>query len=152
GASSPAPRQVRERPAAHAISARPGGVIWSSPRARPSFPLLEKAMLQRLLPVVIIVAVLGAVGAGAYLTRQRWAPLIWPTKQPEGEAHEHAHGARIKLTPQARENLKLDVRPVMVQQVYWKTALMPGTVVDRPGQSDRGVTAPITGVVAQVFA
>lgn len=57
----------------------------------------------------------------------------------------------VKLTPQARENLHLVSRPVAVQE-YWRTILVPGAIVDRPGLSDRGVTAPAVGVVAAVHA
>ncbi len=57
----------------------------------------------------------------------------------------------LQLSPQARQNLGLVSRPAKLQ-TYWKTILVPGEVVDRPGQSDRGVTSPAVGVVTQVHA
>ena len=57
----------------------------------------------------------------------------------------------LKLSLQARENLGLLSRPVKLQS-YWRTVLVPGAIVDWPGLSDRGVTAPAVGVVVQVHA
>lgn len=57
----------------------------------------------------------------------------------------------VKLSPQARQNLRLVSSPVTVQD-YWRTILVPGAIVDRPGISDRGVTAPAVGVVTAVQA
>ncbi len=37
-------------------------------------------------------------------------------------------------------------------QSYWRTVLIPGSIVDRPGLSDRGVTSPAVGVVTQIHA
>ena len=45
--------------------------------------------------------------------------------------HEHAHGDRVKLTDQARKNLKLVVKPVAVRQDYWRTIQVPGVIVDQ---------------------
>lgn len=68
------------------------------------------------------------------------------------EGHSHAHGAdRVHLSPQARQNLKLKVEPIR-PTTYWRKVPIPGAVVDRPGRSDRAVTAPIAGVVTEVFA
>lgn len=57
----------------------------------------------------------------------------------------------LKLSPQARQNLKLISKPVKPQS-FWRKILVPGEVVDRPGLSDRGVTSPAVGVVTQVHA
>jgi len=57
----------------------------------------------------------------------------------------------LKLSPQARQNLKLVSKPVKPQS-FWRKILVPGEVVDRPGLSDRGVTSPAVGVVTQVHA
>ena len=57
----------------------------------------------------------------------------------------------LKLSPQARQNLKLVSKPVK-PQLFWRKILVPGEVVDRPGLSDRGVTSPAVGVVTQVHA
>ncbi len=57
----------------------------------------------------------------------------------------------LKLSPQARQNLKLVSKPVKPHS-FWRKILVPGEVVDRPGLSDRGVTSPDVGVVTQVHA
>lgn len=114
------------------------------------------ALLKRLLGYLVATAVLGGLAAGGYFTRDRWMPLLSGGKSEEAAkeaAHdEHAHGDRVKLTPQARRNLGLVVKPVKVEKVYWRRLMVPGVVVDRPGQSDRGVTVPITGVVTKIHA
>lgn len=57
----------------------------------------------------------------------------------------------LKLSPEARKNLSLVAKPAKLQ-TYWRSIQVPGVVVDRPGRSDRGVTAPAVGVVSQVYA
>ncbi|MFM8250765.1 MAG: efflux RND transporter periplasmic adaptor subunit [Planctomycetota bacterium] len=57
----------------------------------------------------------------------------------------------LELSPQARRNLGLIVKPLRIQN-HWKSLLVPGEFVDRPGLSDRGITSPVAGVVAQVHA
>jgi membrane fusion protein, heavy metal efflux system len=57
----------------------------------------------------------------------------------------------VEVSPQARKNLGLIVTPLALQ-TYWKTIQLPGTVIDRPGRTDRGVASPIAGVVAAVHA
>ena len=57
----------------------------------------------------------------------------------------------LKLSPQARMNLRLVSKPAK-PQTYWKKIQIPGEIVDRPGRSDRGVTSPAVGVVTQIHA
>ena len=57
----------------------------------------------------------------------------------------------LKLSPQARKNLGL-VAKAAKPQTYWRTIQVPGAIVDRPGRSDRGVTAPAVGAVVQIHA
>jgi multidrug efflux pump subunit AcrA (membrane-fusion protein) len=57
----------------------------------------------------------------------------------------------VRVTAQARENMQLVVEPVATS-TYWRTIEVPGVVIDRPGVSDRGVVAPVTGVVTQILA
>jgi membrane fusion protein, heavy metal efflux system len=96
----------------------------------------------------------------AYWSRDVWRPWLAkfqpaPTTDatpPDGDDdREHARAARVKLSAQARANLRLAVEPV-APETYWKAIHVPGIVVDRPGESDRGVTAPVAGIVAAVHA
>jgi multidrug efflux pump subunit AcrA (membrane-fusion protein) len=115
-------------------------------------------------PFVAVVSLTGA-GYAAYRTQDRWVPHVFPTKaetkaggghdHAEGGGHEgHDHGPkgdRVKISPQAQKNLGLDVDSLTPQE-YWRTMLIPGVVVDRPGESDRGVTSKVAGVVTAITA
>jgi membrane fusion protein, heavy metal efflux system len=103
---------------------------------------------------VTLLVVLAAVAAAAWLTRDAWWSLVAPADPAAEEgAHAHAHAEkdRVRLSPQARANLGLVVKPVQ-PQTYWRLVHVPGTVVERRGKSDRGVTAPLAGVVRRVVA
>ncbi|WP_010042710.1 efflux RND transporter periplasmic adaptor subunit [Gemmata obscuriglobus] len=130
--------------------------------------------LRRFVSLVVVLTVLGAGGYTAYRTRERWVPHVFPAGpaakadghgghgERKGGAdahagHDHAghdHGARddrVKLSPQAQRNLALDVDQLTPQE-YWRTMMVPGIVVDRPGESDRGVTTKVAGVVTAITA
>jgi len=67
-------------------------------------------------------------------------------------ADEHAHGEEepiLALTEQAVHNLGLELGLVQ-RGDYWKTILVPASVVEIPGRSDLSVSAPVTGVVTSV--
>lgn len=120
---------------------------------------------RRFLAPLVTVAALAGVSYIAYRTRDRWVPHVFPTQpaatsgaghdHDEGGGHAgHDHGARedrVKLSAQAQQNLGLDV-DTLVPQEYWRTILIPGAVVDRPGESDRGVTSKVAGVVTDIRA
>jgi multidrug efflux pump subunit AcrA (membrane-fusion protein) len=104
-------------------------------------------------PVVAVALVVG-LGAAAYLTRSRWLPDSAGDERPSATAHDHDHHDHdhadgVKLSPQALANLGLGVEP-LVPETYTRMVPIPGTVVDRPGLSDRGVTAPVAGVITEV--
>ncbi|VTR98988.1 MchE protein OS=Rhodopirellula sp. SWK7 GN=RRSWK_02569 PE=4 SV=1 [Gemmata massiliana] len=121
----------------------------------------------RLRPLVtpaITVVVLGTIGAVGYRTHEKWVPIVFPSKTaaPESGAHDegghdhagHDHGNRtdrVKLSPQAQKNLGLDV-DTLTPEDYWRKLLIPGVVVDRPGESDRSVTSKVAGVVIDIKA
>lgn len=100
-----------------------------------------------------VLAGLLAVAIGAYATRARWSSWLHPTTETEAaEAHLPTSEVKVlKVSSQARENMKLVSKPLKLE-TYWRTIQLPGEVVDRPGISDRGVTAPAVGVVAEVHA
>lgn len=58
---------------------------------------------------------------------------------------------KLRLSPQAQKNLALVAKPIQLT-TYWRKVDVPGTIVDRPGVSDRGVVAPVTGIVSSIFA
>lgn len=105
----------------------------------------------RLLGGVAFVAIVVGV---AFFTRDRWMTLF---SLPESESHAADSAPPVeepkvlKLSPQARKNLELVSKPAR-PQTYWRTIQVPGTIADRPGQSDRGVTSPAVGVVSEVHA
>jgi|SRR5579883_192951 len=117
--------------------------------------------LRPLVGPVVAAVVLSAVGVAGYRTREWWVPIVFPAKPTvtgEGEhsheEHGHDHGSqsdRVKLSPQAQQNLGLDV-DTLTPEIYWRTLLIPGVVVDRPGESDRSVTSKVAGVVSEVKA
>ncbi|MCS6978165.1 MAG: biotin/lipoyl-binding protein [Gemmatales bacterium] len=111
-------------------------------------------MLRYTVYTAIIVAVLVVV-AGLFtfdLWKEQALEAFGWTEEPAPEApHDHHHADAVRLSPQARANLGLRIEPLRVSN-YWRTLQMPGTIIDRPGESDRGVPAPVAGVVVQLFA
>jgi multidrug efflux pump subunit AcrA (membrane-fusion protein) len=108
--------------------------------------------LLRLVMLLLGVAALAGVATVGYLTRDAWTPWLRPAKPAEpaeatGEGDKPT--GKVLLTDQAITNLGLTAEPLKAQP-YWKTILVPGMVVDRPGQSDRGVVSPVAGVVMAV--
>ena len=109
----------------------------------------------RILQMLGGMAVVASLGVGAFITRDRWTALI-ASRTPTAKAAEAApapmqEATVLKLSAQARQNLRLIAKAVK-PQTYWRTIQVPGAIVDRPGRSDRGVTAPAVGTVVQVHA
>jgi cobalt-zinc-cadmium efflux system membrane fusion protein len=92
-----------------------------------------------------IVAWVGWWGAGEWKKRQQPDAASAPTMAAV------RRDTPVRLSPQARANLNLVVKPVQ-PGTYWRTVEYPGVIVDRPGITDLGVVAPITGVVTQIHA
>jgi biotin carboxyl carrier protein len=92
---------------------------------------------------------------GGFQTRDRWTSWVATRKAPAKAVEEPRvpiqEAKVLKLSPQARKNLGL-VAKAAKPQTYWRTIQIPGAIVDRPGRSDRGVTAPAVGAVVQVHA
>ncbi len=117
---------------------------------------------RKLITPAVVVVVLAVSGYAAYRTQDRWVPHVFPGKAAKsGDGHDGekekpagAHGAggdRVKLSVQAQKNLGLDV-DTLTPQEYWHKIMVPGIVVDRPGESDRGVTSKVAGVVTAINA
>ena len=110
-----------------------------------------------LINIGVWLAVIIGLGVGAWLTRSHWQPLLVaaPTEMHDDDAHgpqlPTEERKTLELNKQARANLNLTSAPVKLQN-YWRKVQIPGVVVDRPGVTDRGITSPLEGVVAQVHA
>lgn len=101
-------------------------------------------------------AVLGALLAlgGLYYVQTYRAPSDGGDSPPAGEAghaHVHAETERVKISPQARASLRLDVQPIRPQS-YRRTITVPAVIAERRGQGDRGFVAPVAGVVQTIHA
>ncbi len=111
-----------------------------------------KKVLRYLQPLLGVALVAGLATAG-FFTRETWLPWFQHGKpaEPVASSNEAATPSeKVIVSEQAQRNLGLTAKPLKAQ-TYWKTIQVPGMVVDRPGQSDRGVVAPATGVVARVY-
>ncbi|MFO0809224.1 MAG: efflux RND transporter periplasmic adaptor subunit [Gemmataceae bacterium] len=111
------------------------------------------AFFRKVLRGLVPLAAVGVITA-AVLTREQWLPFLLPEKPEaadEGSKDEPAMAERVRLSPTARANLGIVVR-ALKRQSYWKSLTVPGTVTDRPGVTDRGVTSPLAGVVTEVHA
>ena len=86
------------------------------------------------------------------------------------EGHDHAghdHGAEshaepdngrgdapmgnVFLSEQARENLGLEIGPVVVKD-YWKKIAIPGRVAEEPGHCERRISTTVNGIILKVHA
>lgn len=95
-----------------------------------------------------------ALSAGGLYAWHRWQPradsgVELPDDLPPLPVSAAPQSAR--LSPQARQNLGLASKPLQLT-TYWTHIDVPGVVTDRPGISDRGVAAPVTGIVTKVHA
>jgi biotin carboxyl carrier protein len=107
------------------------------------------------LQLLFVVALVSGIAMAAHQLRSRWWPPLTETKADQTRTDETPVPLEepkvLKLSAQARKNLGLiskSARP----QTYWRTIQIPGSIVDKPGQSDRGVTSPAVGVVAEIHA
>jgi len=106
--------------------------------------------LIRVIRGLVVLALVAGVAAGAYFTRERWLPFFRPAETAEpNHAAPAAPSERVLLSAQAQKNLRLTAKP-LVPETFWKTITVPGVIVDRPGHSDRGVVAPLTGVINRI--
>lgn len=94
---------------------------------------------------------IGVLLAGWFLVPGWFHSSDTPThgSSSEGE-NTPADTETLLLTDDAIRNFGLVAEPVRLQS-FWRTIQLPGTVVDRPGHSDRGVVAPATGVITRIL-
>jgi cobalt-zinc-cadmium efflux system membrane fusion protein len=104
--------------------------------------------------IAIAVLIVGFATA-AILTRASWLPYVFPAQRgseaAKAEDHHDHPTDRIELSEQAQRNLGLEAR-ALSPRPYWRTIIIPGVVVERPGESDRGVAARITGIITRIHA
>lgn len=73
-------------------------------------------------------------------------------EQDEHEDHAgHDEASSLRLSPQARRNIGLRVGKVELTS-FQRTITVPAVVAERPGRTKVRVTAPLTGVITDVFA
>lgn len=103
----------------------------------------------------VTAGLLVGVGAAGYATRDRWLPLLEHRESAPAETaieqpeETPVAPSRVIVNEQAQANLGLVAKAVK-PQVYWKTIQVPGMVIDRPGQSDRGVVATGSGIISRI--
>lgn len=102
------------------------------------------------LVTVAILAVLIGVG---FFTRHRWLNRLVPETAKAEPAAPAAAGEvkQVKVSEQAQKNFRLNPQPLRFVP-FARTIEIPGTIVDRPGVSDRNVTSPVAGVIAEIHA
>lgn len=107
-------------------------------------------------PIVLI-----AVGVAAWFTQAQWQPhaqrfmdYIQNKKADSDEEVEEAAPSEtpdtLTLSPTAWKNIGLETAMVK-PRAFAKVVTVPAMVVDRPGRSNNDITAPMTGVVSQVY-
>lgn len=77
-----------------------------------------------------------------------------------GDGHDHAHddedhpghdeASALRLSEQARQNIKLQVEQIRLQP-FVRTVTLPGMVVQRPGRSQIAIPSPMTGIVTRIY-
>lgn len=101
----------------------------------------------------LAVAALAAIVSLGWWTKDRWMPWFATAPfedKPRTDHDEHRDRDSIVLSEQARTNLGLKTGPVELTE-FWDSISVPAAVVEQPGHSHRKVTAPLTGMVRQLF-
>lgn len=110
--------------------------------------------MKSLVRLILTVVILAGVGGGLFATRDRWLPLLRRGAPAVAAPNKPAPPEKVEvleLSPEARRNLGLVIKPLKLQ-TYWRTIQLPGTIIDRPGWSDRGITSPAVAVVSAIHA
>ncbi len=122
-----------------------------------------KPVSPRMVGVVLVAGVLLAIGAAAFVTSERWLPIIGlqltettntnDADVPHDDHHDHDHdeSASIELSERGLKNIGFEPFVVGLAD-YSRTLSLPAIVVERPGRSQIHVTAPLTGLVTDIHA
>ncbi len=119
------------------------------------FDWLKKHWQKIVWPIVLVL-----IGVAGYFTQDRWMPqaqrfmaYIQNKKDAEEEVDEATPSETpdtLTLSPTAWKNIGLETGEV-VPKDFEKVVSVPAMVVERPGRSHADITAPMTGVVTQVY-
>ena len=105
--------------------------------------------------------VLAAVGAGAFFTQDQWKPHAQQfmaylknekadnEEEPEEEAPSETPDT-LTLSPTAWQNIGLETGTIKPTD-FTKVVSVPAIVTERHGRSRNEITAPMTGVVTQIY-
>jgi cobalt-zinc-cadmium efflux system membrane fusion protein len=107
-------------------------------------------------PIVLVVA-----GVAGWFTQDQWMPhaqrfmAVIQNKnagksEPEEEAAPSEAPDTLTLSPTAWKNIGL-VTGTVAPTDFTKIVSVPAMVVERPGRSNNDITAPMTGVITQVY-
>jgi cobalt-zinc-cadmium efflux system membrane fusion protein len=93
------------------------------------------------------------VGIGYYLVSEQRAKRVAAQADADEHTEESAPDANVpaRVGPEARKNLGLVSKSIALT-TYHRKIEIPGIVTHRPGVSDRGVVAPVTGIVTRIHA
>jgi membrane fusion protein, heavy metal efflux system len=111
-------------------------------------------MIRRITQLVLALVVAAMAIGGAFVGYRQWQA----GRATKADALVSAPAPPIvdgampaRLSEQARANLGLTAQAIK-PTTYWRKIDVPGVVIDRPGVSDRGIIAPVTGVVTNIFS
>jgi membrane fusion protein, heavy metal efflux system len=106
----------------------------------------ERRLVGWVLICSLLSLVIGLLAGYSWLRLQAVAPAI----AVEDDHDDHDHEDHVDISSTAYQNLGLRLG-VVERQSFLKRRHLPATVVEKPGQSGLSVTAPIQGVVREVF-
>ena len=100
---------------------------------------------------LIVVGLAIAIGSVVY---RRWSDN--PTANTANDSASQSRAVQDGTTPvrvgiEARKNMGLNSAAIRPTE-YFRRIDVPGVITDRPGVSERGVVAPVTGIVTQIHA
>lgn len=102
----------------------------------------------------LVLTLVACVLIAGFILRERWSTTSANSgarPAAKSETEDDPLTDFLSLSRQALRNLRLRMeRPKL--QSYWRVLQIPGSIVDRPGRSDRGVTTPAMGVVSAIHA
>src|SRR5262245_58243202 len=110
-------------------------------------------MTTRIIRFVAGLAALVVVSAGLWRAYRPWQrPTTVANQVATTPSAAGIDGTMpVRVSREARKNMGLISKPAQ-PSTYWRKIDVPGIITDRPGVSDRGVVAPVTGIVTGIHA